>query len=214
MGLKKTLFVILERNIKLVIDKNKMKKYTNGFTLIELLVVIVIIGILAGIGISSFKQYKIKATVAALSARIVQEKKFFLTECIGNGKELKNCPVSYASSHVPNPVNGSFRYGALPAYCEEFCSAKSNSANSYRIPTKEEAIWLAKEGRDVCNASWHYEDNSAQLFVKGFPMYLSRSGCSIVDEPRPRFITWQGDVSRTEEVSRSDCACISYPVIK
>ena len=58
----------------------KIKTKSKAFTLIELLVVIVIIGILSGIGIASFRDYTNKAELAkaksfaAQAVRILQAK--------------------------------------------------------------------------------------------------------------------------------------------
>ena len=76
-----------------------MKK--NGFTLIELLVVIVIIGILAGIGISSFKNYKLKAQTAKVTAETKP-----LLDALIIARTLNESPLRYVTNHTSSGWSG------------------------------------------------------------------------------------------------------------
>ena len=91
-------FIILAKMKCLIFKKH-------AFTLIELLVVIVVIGILSGIGISSFNSYQNKAKVAVAESAINQIQKAIITahtlqektliEITGSTNSGKHCPGSY-----------------------------------------------------------------------------------------------------------------------
>ena len=76
-----------------------MKYKKSAFTLIELLVVIVIIGILSGIGISTYNDYKEKARMAKIQSFDVQENKKLLAKVVSGGD------VDYKFNEISNSLN-------------------------------------------------------------------------------------------------------------
>jgi prepilin-type N-terminal cleavage/methylation domain-containing protein len=81
----------------MVMQNHSTHKNSSGFTLIELLIVIAVIGILAGIGIPQYTQYKIRAYDAHSSLGC-----FAIIKV--NFRELKRICIVSRCAHYSNSV--------------------------------------------------------------------------------------------------------------
>ncbi len=186
----------------MVMQKNSTHKSESGFTLIELLIVIAIIGILAGIGIPQFNQYKIRG-YDAHSKQALKDMHLLCNAYWLDTDALQGCDLPKIKEVTYGFNQNADVVATLPpSPLDNFCaSAKHNSSpNTFSI---DSAAMISDTGDCGLSAEKAAQAEAARISANaplivqrrrgGCPLGWSEKGSWCVAEPNAPAILSDGE---------------------